>query len=78
MFIACYFIHNVLNKRIPREGTRTFPGASSIIFFASLNKRIPREGMRTKIVTTKAESNSLNKRIPREGTRTLPVGIIAK
>ncbi len=34
--------------------------------------------MRTKIVTTKAESNSLNKRIPREGTRTLPVGIIAK
>ena len=60
-----------LNKRIPREGTRT------IILFASvtaslLNKRIPREGTRTlEPHCYYLELNKLNKRIPREGTRTL-------
>ena len=35
-----------LNKRIPREGTRTIFILSTSIFTA-LNKRIPREGTRT-------------------------------
>ena len=36
-----------LNKRIPREGTRTMFNISSFIAIVLLNKRIPREGTRT-------------------------------
>ena len=36
-----------LNKRIPREGTRTVSQNSDTAKKAALNKRIPREGTRT-------------------------------
>ena len=40
-----------LNKRIPREGTRTAIGVLNVAFF-ELNKRIPREGTRTDLTDT--------------------------
>ena len=59
-----------LNKRIPREGTRTILLFCLLTTDLQLNKRIPREGTRTDLSGTKIKSIGLNKRIPREGTRT--------
>ena len=40
-----------LNKRIPREGTRTLNKALIQLSRYKLNKRIPREGTRTVLVS---------------------------
>ena len=44
------FSKTVLNKEIPREGTRTFSLTLLNNSIMSLNKEIPREGTRTLII----------------------------